>query len=698
MQPATRRVKTIYSVIASPNRLEILRILNTKGPLSYSELKTLAGFKSKKESGKFAYHLRKLVRQMLVTLNRAERRYIVTNLGRLILNLTRQIEEQTVLETGKLYVRTTHHTMEEFNSDKILQSLVKEAGMPVELAQKITSEAEARLYKFETNYLTGPLIREMVNALLIEHGYEEYRHKLTRLGLPVYDVTELINRVGDTSESIETVFAQTAQAVFAEYLLLAQLQKDVADAHLAGDINISNIGAWGLMPDTLFFDLTSIQTGGVNLANKLITIPRISAPSNLEEASSAFVVLTSLLSREVSCEVSFENYLPYFAKYASDRTAEELRKVLKRTFMLVPPSVNQGYGKPAISIQLAEPRNEADLDDALVGRVVGATIDAYREYVETTPVPQIRLVCSLSQRLQNPEVIKALASAAQAGGAVALQAKTKFTRAYSGLKKTLSTTEVEADSIFLLHSLSLNLPRLAYESNRDETYFRAKLALLLQTCVTALSTRRKIIQDSIKKGLLPTLALNSGVSSTQYIPLIVNLVGLQEAISNLQPEKASASATRALGEKIIETAVRVAADRSEKIGEKVGVAMIKDDADVRFATLDMEKYGRSVVPSKSYYPHSQLLETEAIEKDGLADELNWFLHALNGGFSVSVEVPKTATVAEVAEMIQSGMSRLEFFKLVRRTFICGNCGSKMFTETGRCKVCKSTSVSSHLVE
>jgi len=55
MQPVNRRVKTIYSVIASSNRLEILRILNTKGPLSYSELKMLAGFKSKKESGKFAY-------------------------------------------------------------------------------------------------------------------------------------------------------------------------------------------------------------------------------------------------------------------------------------------------------------------------------------------------------------------------------------------------------------------------------------------------------------------------------------------------------------------------------------------------------------------------------------------------------------------------------------------------------------------
>ena len=58
LESASKRVRMIFSVMASPNRIDILRILNAKGPLTYSELKALAGFKSKKESGKFAYHLR----------------------------------------------------------------------------------------------------------------------------------------------------------------------------------------------------------------------------------------------------------------------------------------------------------------------------------------------------------------------------------------------------------------------------------------------------------------------------------------------------------------------------------------------------------------------------------------------------------------------------------------------------------------
>src|SRR5215471_21124350 len=120
LESASKRVRMIFSVMASPNRIDILRILNIKGPLTYSALKTLAGFKSKKESGKFAYHLRKLVKQLLIQLNRQERKYTVTNLGRLVLNLTRQIEEQSLVESGKLYVRTSHQTMEEFNANKIL--------------------------------------------------------------------------------------------------------------------------------------------------------------------------------------------------------------------------------------------------------------------------------------------------------------------------------------------------------------------------------------------------------------------------------------------------------------------------------------------------------------------------------------------------------------------------------------------------
>jgi len=77
----------------SPHRSDVLRILKSKGPLTYSELKSLAGFKIEKDSGKFAYHLRRLLRQSLVAFTKSRRRYKITNLGILVLHLAEEIEK-----------------------------------------------------------------------------------------------------------------------------------------------------------------------------------------------------------------------------------------------------------------------------------------------------------------------------------------------------------------------------------------------------------------------------------------------------------------------------------------------------------------------------------------------------------------------------------------------------------------------------
>ena len=178
MESSSKRVRMIFSVMASPNRIDILRILNSKGPSTYSELKSLAGFRSKKESGKFAYHLRKLLRQSLVGLNKGERRYAITNLGKLVLNLARQIEEKSIIESGKMYVRTSNQTIEEFNPHKIIQCLVRETNMSLEQSAKITEEVENKIYKSHTSYLTSRFIRDCVNNVLIEHGLEDQMNKL----------------------------------------------------------------------------------------------------------------------------------------------------------------------------------------------------------------------------------------------------------------------------------------------------------------------------------------------------------------------------------------------------------------------------------------------------------------------------------------------------------------------------------------
>ena len=386
LQSTSKRVRMIFSVMASPNRIDILRILNSKGPLTYSELKSLAGFKSKKESGKFAYHLRKLLRQSLVALNKSERRYTITNLGKLVLSLARQIEERSIIESGKMYVRTSHESIEEFNSHKIIQSLVREGSLPLELAQKITEEVENRIYKYQTTYLTGSLIREMVNSVLLEHGHEEYRNKLARLGLPVYDIQEMLSNLDNVGNGADGLLFNTGQRVFAEHLLTNVLPKDVADSHLSGDLHITNPGIWSMIPDTIFVNIKELIEDGIILGGKYLDVSRVPSSKSLDDITSSLSVIISLLSKEASQEIVLDGLVSLFSKHS--KNVDELEQKITNAFATASTTSNYNTTNTNISIRLALGSDT---------KIINAIINAYQNYAKITPIPKIGLIIDYSK-------------------------------------------------------------------------------------------------------------------------------------------------------------------------------------------------------------------------------------------------------------------------------------------------------------
>ncbi len=690
---APRRVRTIYSVIASPNRLDILRILNTKGPLSYSELKTLAGFKSKKESGKFAYHLRKLVKQTLIALNRAERKYAVTSLGRLVLNLTRQIEEQSMLESGKLYVRSSRQAMEEFNADRILQSLVREAGMPTEIAQKIASETEARVYKFQTAYLTAPLIREIVNSLLVEHGYEEYRHKLTRLGLPVHDVSELILKAGDSAGSIDYIFSKTAVKVFSEFAMLTKIPRDVADAHLSGDIHISNLGTWSLMPDVLYFDFNSLYSNPINLGSKIVNMPRLGPIRNFDSALDTLEILVSVLSKEVSNEVCFDNLLPYLTKLYSQRTQEEQTSMFSRLLLTLSALVGEGKAR-SVSFRIGEPSKDEDVSAQLELRQ--SLLSAYARFAAKVPMPPVNLIVSTGKYLDR-QLIEGVSNIIKEGGDVAVEWDGKYTFSGYGITSIAGGLQhrsaVDVDGIALLDNLTINLPRLAYESNKDETYFRAKLALLLQTAVGALNLRKEQVRESLKLGLLPGISQLPVVSSIEDMPLIINMVGLNDAVSSLMSERETMT-RQEIALKILETASKVALEKGEKVGQKAFVSMVETQDLSRLSDIDSEHYGRSHEKRGGFYETGLSIFADFYNNQDILSGVSALSKATSGGSLLNFVFPKPEKESftfDVPNLLATVSGKIPFARFSRKPEICKKCGAKVFYAE-RCGSCKSTSL------
>ncbi|MCE2615104.1 MAG: helix-turn-helix domain-containing protein [Nitrosopumilus sp. (ex Thoosa mismalolli)] len=678
LQSTSKRVRMIFSVMASPNRIDILRILNSKGPLTYSELKSLAGFKSKKESGKFAYHLRKLLRQSLVALNKSERRYTITNLGKLVLSLARQIEERSIIESGKMYVRTSHESIEEFNSHKIIQSLVREGSLPLELAQKITEEVENRIYKYQTTYLTGSLIREMVNSVLLEHGHEEYRNKLARLGLPVFDVQEMISNLDNVDNGAEGLLFNTGQRVFAEHLLTNILPKDVADSHLSGDLHITNPGIWSMIPDTIFVNVKELLDDGIDLGGKYLDVSRLPASKQLDEITSSLSIVISLLSKEASQEIVLDGLPQLFTKHS--KSLGELEQKLTNAFATA--STTSKYNKTSTNVSI---RLQLGSD----AKIVTSIINAYKNYTKLTPQPKIGLIID-TDKGKITDVSEAAAEIISLGG------KAMFAKGQtSSYGVTNGSTKSSGSLAITLQSVSINLPRLAFESNKDETYFRARLALLMKPALSSMALRKKDISDLTRRGLNPILAKNTQYMQKSSVSLVINLVGLKESVFNILGFQDNKEGKEIL-HKVIETAVDVAAKKGKELGDSVAICMTETEGSERFANLDGEKYGKnSALNSMEGDSYSQGVVISASEvgnytaKSEPISECNKLSKLLNGGLLVNLNIDKDAKVADIKKSIEKTAELTTSFRPVKEIAICGECGFKDEPFDDKCPKCKS---------
>jgi ribonucleoside-triphosphate reductase (formate) len=652
LQSTSKRVRMIFSVMASPNRIDILRILNSKGPLTYSELKSLAGFKSKKESGKFAYHLRKLLRQSLVALNKSERRYTITNLGKLVLSLARQIEERSIIESGKMYVRTSHDSIEEFNSDKIIQSLVREGSLPLELSQKITEEVENRIYKFQTTYLTGSLIREMVNNVLLEHGHEEYRNKLARLGMPVFEVQEMFTNVENIRNGVEDVLFTSGKNTLAEYLLTNTLPKDIADSHLSGELHISNLGLWSLIPDTIFLNLKELIEEGIDLKGKCPGVTRIPAPKTLDDLSTLLPMLFNLVSKESSQEVVIDDLTTVLGKFS--KNTSDIEKMLVSVFTMSSTSTSLDKSSTVLSFRVPLSGDK---------KLINTIFSAYNTFVKSTPSPKIGLVIDY-EKGKVPDHSEILAQTVSLGGNVT------FTKGMCSTNAIRNTSKTSEPSI-KLGSLTINLPRLALESSKDETYFRARLVLLMKPAIASMVSRKKNVSDLIRRGVNPILAEKTQFMQKNNLSLVLNFVGLKEAVHKILGHKEDKQGKEILN-KVLETAVDIAHKKGQEMGVDVSIAMVDSDNLTRFVTLDSEKYGKNSIMDVLDGDHySQGLELNSAELDKLSvkseiiSDYNKISKILDGGILIKLPFDSKAKDADIKKAIDKASSLISSFKPIK---------------------------------
>ncbi|MDD3083663.1 MAG: hypothetical protein PHP82_01435 [Candidatus ainarchaeum sp.] len=139
---------------------------------------------------------------------------------------------QTYEAFSKMKVYTTKENIQNFNRGNIIKSLLKETSISRNIAEKITGEVENQIKDSKINFLTTALIREMVNAKLINYGFEEIRNDYARLGEPVYEIKQKINNEPYANEQTK------------EYNLLKIIPKKIVKKQFNGEIFIEDLAGF----------------------------------------------------------------------------------------------------------------------------------------------------------------------------------------------------------------------------------------------------------------------------------------------------------------------------------------------------------------------------------------------------------------------------------------------------------------------
>jgi anaerobic ribonucleoside-triphosphate reductase len=621
----------VLKAVASSLRLQVLSMLLDKGLLSYTEIMNILHLNPSRDAGRFAYHLKSLIKADLIEPDPETKKYRLTELGRMIVEVTETIEEHA-FRRRRMMVRTSRLAMEEFDRNRIAQALVKEAKVPYDLAQKIARETEGRLLEVKAKYLTAPLIREFVNAILIEKGLEEYRHKLTRLGLPVYDVTQLIRSAGAQSSSVNAVHASAGDSVIEEYTLLNVLPRDIADAHLSGSLHVNNLGVWILKPSEFAHDLRYLWKHGFQLGRPQQPIVSTPPPKSFEAALATITNFLELLGNEVSGEQLLDYFNVFLAPFVKGVEANRVREELQLFITNLNQTLtNSGQTLPiSLGLEIAVP------DFLNEGKVIGPggkKAGSYAEYSEEIlllaslildmaleeskqrPLFQPSLIVklrseTLSSKDAGPPLVLAHRLAGERGlpifANLAWRKQSHASYSATGCRFDCDWKgDWELDTLRMgsVDSVLVNLPRLTYECEGNTSKFYEMLDEQLEMAVRALEIKYQIMKLRGKEGLLPFLT--HGATDEQYARFenftrIIGFVGLSEAIESLGgvPLHSDVKAMD-LAEQIAKHVNDYVNENSKKPESRNVAAMVPSAvAARRLARLDVERYGWAKVHVK----------------------------------------------------------------------------------------------------
>lgn len=548
------------------------------------------------------------------------------------------------LANNNLKVRTSRDKIESFDLNKIANTLVQETGASQELAFEVASEVWKELKKLNVEYLTSPMIREIVNTKLVEHGLEDLRGKYTRLGIPVYNITNLIeNGSRDNANMIhnpETVHKYVADEALKQYALLKMLPGDLADTHMSGDIHIHDLEYFAGRPvNCLQHDLRSFIRYGLKVDGTGDHTSVAGSPNHIETLMNHTGEIMLAAQQNMSGGQGMSLWNVFAAPFAAGLPYKKVKQAVQ---MLV-YNLNMAYAARGSQVPFTSMNLEFTvpkfLQDVTAYGPKGKAVGTYGDFEDETRMLQKAFTETLYEgdsegkphlfpntifTIREETLKKDLEEdlqrvhelSAKFGSSYFINMLPKYRGQmanYMGCRTCLQdnwTGDWEQDCIRTgnLAYITLNFPRIAYQS-RDENQVFEYLDSYMDLAAKILLIRREQGLNCLNNyNMLPFLSQEMGDDPYYRIDnttLSFGFVGLNEMLLSLFGKGIEDPQANKFGIKVLERMNNRATQLKEETGYRWTILQTPAESTAyRFASLDYDKFGDKAIlqgEKNSYY-------------------------------------------------------------------------------------------------
>ncbi len=553
-----------------------------------------------------------------------------------------------------------------FDPVKILESLIKETGMNFDNALLVTKFTVRRIISSGIKFLSGPHIREIVCSILSEQHFEEERKLYTRIGMPLMDYEDILERGIDENANQdmnpESIHHWAANKISDEYALLRILNSEESQAHLYGDIHVHMLRYFDLRPFCQEWDPRMVLEHGLPPVTSWAHCSKSRPAGSLRVAVTHLAKWLGIIQGEFSGGQGYDYITTFLAPYAKGLSGKEIEQSMQcLLFETNQIFAARGGQVPFTSISCTPTVPNSLLDIPAVGPH-GQIAGKYRDYKDEClklfdaltdvyikgdangklfafPKHEIKIKKEWLKEFE-PSYLKLMEEAATMGTPYFLnmcpewmpdeihsQCCRKFLSGNEIIMRCILDPEKRKKAnvwenyvtIGSLQSVSLNLPRYAYMAKSEEDYFRI-LDEKMELSAKILIKKWDLMEKRLKTGHLP---LCSGTIKGEPIfklrdqNLSIGFTGLNEAVKFLTNYELHESNTAyELGKRILEYMVAKCNTMTERDGKSYSLWEQPSESTAnRLAQLDLKHFPKKAIVQSSgisaYYTNSDHFRYDA---------------------------------------------------------------------------------------